>query len=171
MGGPYLANALAYPEVQRFWGRYLAYVEALATREEELFRSGFVSRLQAQGISGPVLSIRLARALRDFRADRPRRNETYGAMEELGDSALDLHAFLADNADAIRYAPVDQGVTDDPILEAVADDEEIREALWSRLERLADALDRVAGEDPMQRRDVSRRVLADLAMPDPVPGS
>jgi len=166
MGGPYLANALAYPEVESFWTRYLDYVEALATREEELFRSGFVSRLQAQGISGPVLSIRLARALRDFRADRARRNQTYGAMEELADAALDLHAFLADNAESIRYAPVDQGVTDDPILEAVADEEATRDELWSRLERLADALDRVAGEDPSQRRNVSRRVLADLAMPD-----
>ncbi|HSM03539.1 MAG TPA: hypothetical protein VK858_02910 [Longimicrobiales bacterium] len=169
MGGPYLANALGFPEVRAFWTRYLEYVEALEGEEEELFRSGFMARLQSQGIAGPVLSIRLARALRDFRADRPRRNEIYGGMEELADAAIDLHDFLVENTDRITYAPVDQGVTDDPILEAVAEDEDTREELWDRLERLADALDRVAGEDPLERRDVSRRVLGDLSIPDAVP--
>lgn len=166
MGGPYLSNALGFPEVEEYWLRYLEYVETLRDREEDLFRSGFVTRLRLQGVSGPALSIRLARALQDFEADGDRREATYGDMEELARSALGLHDFLVSSADRIRYAPVEHGVDDDPILEAVADDEALQAELWARIERLVHALDGVADADPLSRRDVSRSVLGSLVLPE-----
>jgi hypothetical protein len=166
MGGPYLSNALGFPEVEEYWRRYLDYVETLRDREEDLFRRGLVTRLRLQGISGPALSIRLARALQDFEADAGRREATYRGMEELARSALGLHDFLVSYADRIRYAPVEQGVDDDPILEAVAEDEAVKTELWARIERLVQALDGVADADPLRRRDVSRSVLGSLALPD-----
>lgn len=170
MGGPYLSNALAFPEVRQFWVRYREYVETLRESEEDLFRAGFVTRLRLQGVSGPVVSIRLARALRDFEADAARREATYARMDELAVAALGLHDFLLANAHRIRYAPVDQGVNDDPILEAVPLDESTAEALWTRIERLVRALDGVADADPLQRRDVSRSVLGSLALPESTGG-
>jgi hypothetical protein len=171
MGGPYLSNALGFPEVEDYWLRYLEYVETLRDREEDLFRSGIVTRLRLQGVTGPVLSIRLARALQDFEADADRREATYGDMEELARSALGLHDFLVSYADRIRYAPVEQGVGDDPILEAVADDEALQTELWARIERLVHALDKVADADPLSRRDVSRSVLGSLALPQDEEGA
>ena len=172
MGGPYLSNALGFPEVREFWARYLEYVGALRETEGDLFRQGFVTRMRLQGVNGPVLSIRLARALDDFEADAPRREETYAGMETLAVAALGLHDFLVANAERIRYAPVDRGIDDDPILEAVAEDPATQEALWTRIERLVAALDGVADADPLHRRDVSRSVLGSLALPDSaaVPG-
>lgn len=163
IGGPYLANAVGFPEVRQFWIRYLEFVDTLRLQEEDLFRSGFVGRLQMEGIRGPVVSIRLARALRDFEGDAPRRQETYGAMEELGLAALELHDFLVANASSIRYAPVDRGFTDDPVLEAVPVDAATEEGLWTNLDRVLAAIDAVAGPDPLRRRDVSRQVLGGLA--------
>jgi hypothetical protein len=86
-------------------------------------------------------------------------------MEELALAALDLHEFLVAYAHRIRYAPVEQGIDDDPILEAVPEDETVKNALWGRIERLVEALDGVADSDPLGRRDVSRSVLGSLALP------
>jgi hypothetical protein len=169
MGGPYLSNALAFPEVEAYWLRYLEYVEALRSREEDLFRTGFVTQLQGRGIDGAAVSIRLAEALQDFELDRGRREAVYAGMEELARAALDLHGFLLENMQRIRYAPVDQGVNDDPILEAVPDDPVTEAGLWSRIDRLVEALDGVADPDPRRRRDVSRSVLGSLALPPPPP--
>jgi hypothetical protein len=166
MGGPYLSNALGFPEVQEYWRRYLQYVQTLRDSEEDLFRSGFVTRLRLQGITGPALSIRLARALQDFEDDAGRREVTYAGMEELARSALGLHEFLVAYAHRIRYAPVEQGINDDPILEAVPEDETVKQGLWMRIERLVEALDGVADSDPLGRRDVSRSVLGSLALPE-----
>jgi hypothetical protein len=170
MGGPYLSNALGFPDVRDYWVRYLDYVDALRQSEQDLFRSGFVTRLRLQGITGPALSIRLAQALEHFEEDAPRREVTYAGMEELAIAALGLHDFLLANVERIRYAPVDQGVNDDPVLEAVPLDADTEEALWTRIERLVQALDGVADADPLERRDVSRSVLGSLALPEPSGG-
>lgn len=168
MSGPYLADAAAYPEVLDYWQLYQRFVIRLRAEEQELFRSGFVRRMQSQGITGAVLSLRVAAAMRDFQADAPRRHTTYAAMDELADAALDLHGFLVDNTDRIDFADPTQTLAEDPVLEAVPTDEATREELWVRIERLLEGLDQVAGPDPQRRRDVSQRVLGELADPGPV---
>lgn len=167
MSGRYIARASAYPEIPGYWERYRQLVDSLRTREEDLYRSGLEARLEAQGIGGSVLSVRVSRALQEFRADGARREARYGAMEELARAALDLHDFLVRSAGRIRYAPAETGDTGDPVLEAVPRDEETRRALLTGVDRVLAALDDVAGPDLERRRDVARAVLGEVASPPP----
>lgn len=167
MGGPYLADARGFPEVVGYWKRYQTFVDTLRAQEEEFFRNGFVEQMRAQGISGSALSIRVARALQDFRADAPRRAKHYDAMDSLATASLGLHDFLVERHLDIRYTPVDQGLTEDPILEISTTGTAVREELWTHLDRLLDALDQVAGPDPDRRRDVSRQILGTLGEVSP----
>ncbi len=124
----YLDSPDFYPEVVEHWARYGDFVDSLRTREEDFFRGGFVSRLQRKGITGTVLSIQLARGLREFHEDGPRRAGLYVAMSELSISALLLHELL---------------------LAGEADSQARHEAMA----RVVAAMTQVAGEDP---RDAGR---------------
>lgn len=124
----YLADPAAFPEVEDHWLRYGALVDSLRDREEDFFRSGFVSRMQRKGITGTVLSIQVTRGLIEFRDVGPRREGLYVAMAELSKSALTLHALLKTEA-------------------ATGD---MRRAA---IERVVLAMTQVAGEDP---RDAGR---------------
>jgi len=163
LSGEYLADPDVAPEVRDFWLRYAGLPDSLRLVEEELFRSGFVTRLQQRGIIGPVLSIRLARALGDFRADRPRREVVYSAMEGLAAEALSLDNWLRMVSGRIAYAGVRDGaVSMAPELEAAPLDEATRVELDRRLNRLLDALDRVTGSDPTEARNLTGHALGDL---------
>jgi hypothetical protein len=147
--GRYLASASEFPDVAQYWVRYQAYVGELRNRDEELFRRGFVQRLESTGIDGPVRSMRLARATEEFAAEAPAREELYAAMQGMARVALELHELLVQNEASIVYTPVRPGVvTQDPVLEAVPTDAELRERLWDTLDSLFLQVDIVRGGVP-----------------------
>lgn len=159
MSGAYLADAGAYPEVPGYWERYAMLADTLAAVEEDLFRSGFVRRMSAQGIQGSVLTIRLARAVRDFREDAQRRRGYYDAMRALSAMATELHGFLMVETARIEYAPAERGLAEDPVLEISTGDPVLMDAIWFRVNRMMAALEAVVGQDPVQRRNVTGQVL------------
>lgn len=170
LSGPYLADASAYPEVARYWERYLELVSAMRAAEEQLFRDGITQRLESEGMEGSALEIRVARALQDFRADGVRRDEEYGAMELLAATATDLDEFLRRSSRSIEYRPAEAGIALDPELEVSIRSQAVRSDLTLHLDRLLDALDRVAGPDPDRRRDVTRYILGRVSSLPPATG-
>lgn len=163
LSGEYLSDPMSAPEVRDFWLRYETFVDSIRAAEEDLFRSGFASRLQEVGITGPVLSIRLARGLTDFRADRPRREDVYSAMEGLAREALSLDTWLRSVPGRIAYAGVrEDALSMAPGLEAAALDEQTASELDRRLDAVLDALDRVTGFDPAESADPTGRALGEL---------
>lgn len=149
LGGRYLANASEFPEVPAYWERYRRYVETLRERDDDFFRQSYVARLATAGLTGPVASIRLASAMKDFEEGAPARDSVYSAMSGVARAALDLHILLLERERDITWTPVRPGfVTRDPVLEAVPDDEELRRQLNERLDVLLERIDVVRGGIP-----------------------
>ncbi len=149
LSGRYLATASEFSDVAEYWQRYRAYVEELQTRDEELFRRGFVARLERSGLDGAVLSMRLARATEEFRDSGAARDSVYNAMDGMARAALDLHSLLVQREDDITYTPVRPGVVSrDPVLEAVPADTALRSEIWAILDRLFTHMDVVRGGVP-----------------------
>lgn len=160
LSGEYLSDPESAPEVMEYWDRYDALVDSLRAAEADLFRAGFVTRLQRQGITGSVLSIRLARAMQDFTADAPRREVVYSAMDDMVEEARSLDTFLHENSGRIAFAGVRSGaLSSDPATEAVPLDDQTRQRLAEHLDRLFLAMDEVTGTDPTRRRDLTGNVM------------
>jgi hypothetical protein len=163
LGGHYLANASVYPEVPAYWSRYLSYVDELREEDEDYFRQGYVARLASAGLTGPVASMRLARAMVDFDETAPARDSVYDAMEKVARAALSLHELLLERESEITWTPVRPGfVTRDPILEAVPDDTELQELLNERLDLLLDNMDVVRGGMPGSGAELGAAALRTL---------
>jgi hypothetical protein len=62
-------------------------------------------------------------------------------------AALDLHQFLIDNESEIAYDPAAGGVSRDPVLEAVPRTRELGTEMWSRVDRITEALDALGALD------------------------
>lgn len=147
--GHYLSSASDYDDVREYWQRYRDYVAELSARDEEMFRIGFVRRLETSGLEGAVLSMRLARSTEEFRASSGARDSVYAAMDGMARAALNLHTLLVESEDDIAYTPVRPGVvTRDPVLEAVPNNAELRERIWTDLDRLFAYMDVVRGGVP-----------------------
>lgn len=147
--GRYLANASDFGDVESYWQRYRDYVAELSARDEEMFRVGFVRRLEKSGLEGAVLSMRLARSTEEFRASGGSRDSVYAAMDGMARAALNLHALLVESEADIVYTPVRPGVvTRDPVLEAVPNNAELRDRIWQDLDRLFGYMDVVRGGVP-----------------------
>ena len=149
LSGRYLANASEYADVAAYWTRYRSYVAEMRTRDEELFQRGFVKRLEGSGLDGAVVSMRLARATEEFQRSAEGRDEVYTAMDRMAATALELHYLLVQREDEIVYTPVRPGVvTQNPVLEAVPTDPELRGRIWETLDRLFLHMDVVRGGVP-----------------------
>jgi len=167
LSGRYLANADTLPAVRDFWVRYGEFVDSIRVSEEELFRSGFISRLRREGVTGSAIPIRLSGAIRDFRADSTRREEIYRSMDTLADEAIALDDWLREASDRIAFAGVRGGaVSMAPEIEAAPLDEETRRALDARLDRVLDALERVTGPDPTRARNLTGQVFTGVPEED-----
>jgi hypothetical protein len=152
--GVYLSGASGYPEVSAFWSAYQAYVREMRTLESELFRRNLVRRLGEEGLSETMISIQLARALRAFADDRPRREGAYASHIELASAPLALHDFLVKHENEISYAPARTGLSRDPVTEAVPETPEIREEMNRRLDRVLSAMERANGERVSAKDDL-----------------
>jgi hypothetical protein len=160
LDGLYLARPSDYPDVEAYWGRYQEFVGELRARDTALFRVGFVERMRESGIEGSVLSMRLARALDDFRASQPARDSLYQGMEALAGRALALHAFLLEHEGEVEYDPVTLGtVSRDPVMEVFPSDPELRDRIWAHLDGIFEAMDVVQGGVPGSRDQLTDATL------------
>ena len=79
-----------------------------------------------------------------------RRADAFGRLEELTERALRLHDTLAWRSAEIAYEPFDgDELSRDPVLEAVADDPELAEEIWSELDGIFSLLDELQGIGPV----------------------
>ncbi len=160
LDGIYLANASHYPEVRAYWERYQRFVDDVQQTDTALFRQSFVRRLEAEGVRGPMVSMRLARAIQAFDASQPRRDTIYAAMEELAGTSLELHDLLVEREADIHYAPVlPDRVSRDPVVEAVVDDPALHDHMWTLLDRIFKDLSVLNGGAPGTRDALTTRAL------------
>jgi hypothetical protein len=163
LDGHYLATASAYPHVEAYWRRYQRYVVELRARDTALFRAGFVRRLREEGLEGPVIQMRVARAVEEFRASQPVRDTLYQGMETLAARSLELHALLLERESDVEYDPVQLGsVSRDPVIEAFPSDPELREQIWGLLDGIFEAMDVVQGGVPGSRDQLSDAPLREI---------
>ena len=153
--GVYLAHASRYPEVRSFWERYRGYVEEVRDQEEDLFRTSLLATLETQNLSGPIVSIRLARAIRLFEAERPLRDPVYLSMIELADASVELHDLLVAREHEIRYEPVSAGFSREPVIEAVPLTPELRDEMNALLDRIFLSIERVYGDRIAPREELA----------------
>jgi len=150
--GAYLADPEAYPEVRPWWERYMAFADAAEAREAALYRQAYLRAAAQAGVSGPVRSLRMATALEDFAASRPRRTEHYARVRELAASALALHDLMVKLKGRISYEPIrGQRVSADPVIEAAGTDSDAQELLEDALDRLLSALHGADGKSARDR--------------------
>jgi hypothetical protein len=170
MGGPegwldghYLATASAYPHVANYWRRYRDYVSDLRAQDTALFRAGFIERMRQDGLEGPVVQMRLARALDEFRSSQPEREALYQGMDVLAQRALALHALLLERESDVEYDPVQPGsVSRDPVIEAFPRDAELRDQIWDLLDDIFEAMDVVQGGVPGTRDQLGDAALREI---------
>jgi hypothetical protein len=142
--GYYMANASEFASVPAFWDGYRRIVEVLHQREEAVFLALLAEEAGRLEQSEPDS----ARLLHDYLQARwetalPARDALYATLALTADSAIELHEFLVENEESLRYTPaVGPAVPRDPVLEVEAADPAIDTALKMRLDRVLMALDR-----------------------------
>lgn len=164
LSGYYLANAGEFAQVVTFWENYAAFVRDLAASETDLIQVAALDVLRTgtgdvavlpdprvgsgdeAGASAEAEASLLAYvAAREGRTG-PVRRDRYLHLERTALAALQLHTFLVENQAFIAWSPaVGQGVSVDPVLEAVTDSPEVRRQLERHLDRVFEALDRTRG--------------------------
>jgi hypothetical protein len=152
--GLYLSGAGRYPEVRDYWQKYVGYVQEMQVKEADLYRRSFVRRLERQGVSTSAVSMLVARALRTFESDRPRREAVYASMLEMGNTALELHDLLVDHEGQIVFEPASTGVSRDPVLEAVAQNHELEARMNALLDKMFVAIEEAEGERVVPRNEL-----------------
>lgn len=139
--GRYLADPTSYPQVPRYWQRYLEYVEQAQADESNLYRGAYLQALDEARVAGPVRSLRLATALEDFDAAHDVRAASYNGAWELAAAALALHDTLVDLQGRVSYEPVEgPHVSAAPVIEAAGKDPEAQARLNAALDRVLKAL-------------------------------
>jgi len=152
LGGYYLANAGEFPEVVEFWEGYRSFVGRLADEDEELARSAARrameegTRPEFEGLAGADRQRLVAYVAERHEEMRPARTDRFLHLQRTADAALGLHDFLVENGAAITHSPaLGQGVSADPVLEAVTETPTVRREMERHLDRIFEALDRTRG--------------------------
>ena len=136
LGGNYLANASQFESIEHFWVGIERFVDDVRSTDAQLFHDRYVLQVEAAGIAADTAAILIERADSGFVAAREGRFEAYILMDELLNAALDLHAFLLDNQQQIRFEPG----SGDPLLEAVPSTEALGDEMWGLVNGITDAL-------------------------------
>jgi hypothetical protein len=146
LGGFYLSHAGDYPAVPEFWQQYRDFLEDLRDLDQEGYRDSVrrvVEREDLPGVDPDEVSLYFEERYAVLGALR---DDRYAQLIRVAEAAEELHRFLAEAQDRIAHAPaVGQGISPDPILEAVPRDEETRARLDQLLDSLFQALDRSRG--------------------------
>lgn len=144
LSGYYMANAAEFDSIPAFWEGYRRIVEELHQREETVFLALLAEEAERLEQTDPDR----AKALYDYLLSRwetalPARDALYASLALTADAAVDLHTFLVENQESLRYTPaVGPEVPDDPVLEVEVSDPEVDEELKEKLDRVLMALDR-----------------------------
>jgi hypothetical protein len=153
--GRYLADPVAYPEVRRYWERYLAFVDAARASEVTLYRGAYLTAAADAGLAGPVRSLRLAAAQEDFAAARGIREDLYGRVEGLARAALALDNLLVEMKGRVTWEPIaGPRVSADPVIEAVGADADAQMRLEAALDRVLAVLQGPGGVPTRDRAGV-----------------
>jgi hypothetical protein len=147
LSGSYLANAGQYPDVVAYWEGIESFVAGVREAESALFHESYREELATRELGADTAAKLLERADSGFLATRRERWEAYVQMEDLVDASLALHAFLLENEGEIDYEPAAGGMSADPVLEAVPSTRELGNEMWSRVDQITEALDRLGTLD------------------------
>jgi hypothetical protein len=148
--GRYLANPSAHPEVRDYWERAITFVETVHDDETRLYHGAYVASAERAGMSGSMLTLRMAGAAGDFAAGEAARDSLYAAVWNLAAAAISLHDIVVSLQGRVTYEPArGPHLSAAPVIEAVGVDQDAQ----TRMER---ALDRVlAAMRPLQNGEVS----------------
>lgn len=165
--GVYLAQAGDFPEVDAYWESFRAYVRAVRSTEAELYRGFVRSRVLEMGLDSETGAALSARAMERFHAAEDRREALYSDLLGLADEAQSLHELLAEREASIAYEPFTrQGLSRDPVIEAVPEDPELAEEIWRRLDGIFDRLDWIQGVRPVSTLRLQQSLLSELELPE-----
>lgn len=143
LGGYYLANAGEFPGVTEFWEGYLAFLEEMRERDPEIYRGAVAGALDEEGLAGSEREDLDAYFDRRYELQEAYRQQHYGHLDQTARAALRLHELLQRHESEIVHSPaLGQGVSADPILEAVIPDGPTGEEVERALDRVFLALDR-----------------------------
>lgn len=141
LAGAYLGNASRFRDVQEFWEGMESFLNRVRDVDTQVFHERYEAQLAMAGLAPDTAALLLERADSGFLATRDGRREAYVLMEDLIFAALDLHDFLVRNEANIEYDPAGGGMSRDPVLEAVPNSRELGQEMWSRMDRITQALD------------------------------
>ena len=146
LGGFYLSHAGDFPEVPEFWQQYRGFLEDLRDLDREGYREAVLRVVEREDLP-EVDPEEVSRYFEErYAVLGSLRDDRYAQLIRVSEVAEELHHFLAEAQGRIVHAPaVGQGISPDPILEAVPIDEETRSRLDQLLDSLFQALDRSRG--------------------------
>lgn len=148
--GRYLAAADSFPEVRAYWEALGSYVASMEASEEDLYRGFVRDHVLALDLDDSGADRVTSRVLERHRATAADREAVYRDLSELAFEARALHETLAARSGDISYEPFDgTGLSRDPVIEAVAEDEALGEQIWSRLDRVLARLESLQGLRPV----------------------
>lgn len=169
--GAYLAEADRHPEVREYWRAYGAYVASVRALEEELYRGFVQNRVLKMGLDTASAAGLSARILERYEGSAEKRDVVYDDLATLAEEALALHDTLALRSESISYEPFSgRSLSRDPVVEAVADDPELAEHIWSRMDRIFELLDRIQGVQPVSTLRLQDALLSGLRIPERADG-
>lgn len=168
--GIYLAHAGDYPEVGEYWSSFRAYIQAIRSTEAQLYRGFVQNRVLEMGLDPERSAALSARAMERFRAAQDRRGALYSDLLGLAAEAEGLHRLLVEREAWIAYEPfTTQGLSRDPVIEAVPEDPELAREIWSRLDGIFDRLDWIQGVRPVSTLRLQQALLSEFEMPERAP--
>ena len=146
LGGFYLSHAGDFPAVPEFWQQYRDFLGDLRDLDREGYREAVLRVVEREDLPG-VDPDEVSRYFEErYAVLGSLRDDRYAQLIRVSEVAEELHRFLAEAQDRIAHAPaVGQGISPDPILEAVPRDDETRQRLDQLLDSLFQALDRSRG--------------------------
>ncbi|NIP58931.1 MAG: hypothetical protein GWM92_11475 [Gemmatimonadetes bacterium] len=168
--GNYLAHAGDYPEVGDYWASFRAYIKAIRSTEAQLYRGFVQNRVLEMGLDPERSAALSARAMERFRAAQDRREALYSDLLGLAVEAKGLHRLLVEREASIAYEPFTrQGLSRDPVVEAVPEDPELAREVWSRIDGIFDRLDWIQGVRPVSTLRLQQALLSEFELPERAP--
>ena len=147
LAGEYMARAGKFPGVATYFQALRGWLDDVQAADSTLYSRVFASLADSAGVTGDQADLLLRRAQAGFSATGRQRRVAYASFAGLLDAAMSLHDFLLQNQDQIEYAPAAGGMSKDPVLEAVPANPAVGNEMWSRVDSITSALDRLGALD------------------------
>jgi hypothetical protein len=158
LAGVYLGNASQFPGVADFWTGVSGFADRLSSEGAAAFHDAYVILADSSDVPAEAVPVIVERADSGFLATQEDRIRTYELLDALARASLALHEFLVTNETEIRYTPA-QGLAGNPVEEAVPATEEMGDQMWSLVEEITNALDRLGTLDRVSRERLNAVVL------------